>query len=252
MTYKSTRRSKPNTFLRVALAVLLVGGIVFGYFAYRWLTRVSGRGVLLRQFFNNPQSHQDWVIEANDRCGDAPFQMPSTGYIGFVWDDSFRPGHRHQGLDIFSGKDPGLEPVYAAYDGYLTRLGDWKSSVIIRIPDDPLQPGRQIWTYYTHMADRSGESYIAGAFPPGTSEVFVEAGTLLGYQGNYSGDPNNPTGVHLHFSIVRDDGSGNFLNELQITNTVDPSAYLGMPLNANTNPDQVPLCQDEIVGTTGN
>ena len=170
--------------------------------------------------------------------------MPTNGFIGFIWDDSFRPGHRHQGLDMFGLADPGVVPVYAAYPGYLSRLPDWKSTVIIRIPDDPLRPGRQIWTYYTHMADSDGTSYISEAFPPGTSEVYVEEGTLLGYQGNYSGDPNNPTGVHLHFSIVKDDGNGSFLNELAIKNTLDPSPYLGMPLNAKGNPDEVPVCNE--------
>ncbi len=75
------------------------------------------------------------------------------------------------------------------------------------------------------------------------TEVFVPAGTLLGYQGNYSGDPNNPTGVHLHFSIVRDDGGGEFLNELKIANTLDPSPYFNMPLNASTNRDKIPVCE---------
>jgi peptidoglycan LD-endopeptidase LytH len=51
-------------------------------------------------------------------------------------------------------------PVVAAYDGYLTRSPDWKSSLIIRIPNDPLQPNRQIWIYYTHLADANGASLI--------------------------------------------------------------------------------------------
>jgi hypothetical protein len=41
---------------------------------------------------------------------------------------------------------------------------------------------------------------------------------------------------------VLDDGGGQFLNELEIENTLDPSAYLGMPLNAKMNPDTVPVC----------
>jgi murein DD-endopeptidase MepM/ murein hydrolase activator NlpD len=94
------------------------------------------------------------------------------------------------------------------------------------------------------MANDDGSSYILTDYPPGTSEVFIEAGTLLGYQGNYSGDPNNPTGVHLHFSIVKDDGSGSFLNELKIQNTIDPSPYLGMDLNARHNPGEVPGCME--------
>lgn len=154
------------------------------------------------QWLRAPEEHAEWSVQARTRCGEAPFMLPTSGLIGYLWDDSFRIGHHHQGIDIFGGTAAGITPVYAAYDGYLTRLSDWKSSVIMRIPDDPLQPGRQIWTYYTHMADKNGESYIVADFPPGTEEVFVKAGTLLGYQGNYSGSANNPTGVHLHFSIV--------------------------------------------------
>jgi len=221
-----------------------VAMLVSAYFAYRWYTRTGERAAQVFAALGEPGSHPEWEIQAGQRCGDAPFSMPTTGFIGFIWDDSFRPGHRHQGIDIFGRAEPGVIPVYAAYAGYLSRLLDWKSTVILRIPSDPLNPGQQIWIYYTHMAAANGKSYIADAFPPGTSEVYVEEGTLLGYQGNYSGDPNNPTGVHLHFSIVRDDGKGSFRNELKIQNTFDPSPYLGLPLNANENPNQVPVCSE--------
>ena len=138
----------------------------------------------------------------------------------------------------------GITPVVAAYDGYLTRLPEWKSSVIMRVPDDPLQPGTADLAILHPHGSREGSSYISVSdFPPGTTEVFVPAGTLLGYQGNYSGDPNNPTGVHLHFSIVHDDGTGEFLNELKIANTLDPSPYFNMPLNANENRDKIPVCE---------
>jgi hypothetical protein len=93
------------------------------------------------------------------------------------------------------------------------------------------------------MADPQGNSLVSPEFPTGTAEVYVEAGTLLGYQGNYSGDPNNPVGVHLHISVVKDDGFGNFTNELEIKNTYDPSPYFGMSLNANVNHDTIPLCK---------
>jgi murein DD-endopeptidase MepM/ murein hydrolase activator NlpD len=187
-------------------------------------------------------------MQAGQLCGGAPFVFPTDGFPGFLWDDSFRVGHRHQGVDIFGGAEPGVTPVIAAASGYLTRLEDWKSSLIIRLPDDPLQPGRQIWTYYTHLADPQGSSFISPDFPPGTVEKFVEAGTLLGYQGNYSGDPGNPTGVHLHFSIVKDDGKGQFLNELEIRNTLDPSPYLGLPLNARTIGEALPACEEDGSG----
>jgi murein DD-endopeptidase MepM/ murein hydrolase activator NlpD len=223
----------------ILLAVGLVG--LLGYYFLRIAMRPA-RYLKFYEWMRDPQAHADWAIKTGERCGDAPFVMPTDGLVGFIWGDSFKIGHRHQGIDIFGGTDPGIMPVYAAYDGYLTRESDWKSSVIVRVPGDPLQPGRQIWTYYTHMADKNGNSYISAAFPPDTHEVFIKAGTLLGYQGNYSGTPNNPVGVHLHFSIVKDNGSGKYLNELEISNTLDPSPYLGLPLNSKTNADTIPVC----------
>jgi len=194
-------------------------------------------------WIRSPLSNLEWSLDALTRCTPtSPFLFPTDGYVGFLWDDSFRPGHQHQGIDIFTSKKSGDAPVYAAYGGFLTRLPGWKSSLIIRVPDDPLFPGQQIWTYYTHLADTNGNSYIVNDFPPGTSELFVSEGTLLGYQGNYSGTPGHPVGVHLHFSIVRDDGKGSFLNELKIQNTIDPSAYFGLSLNGTTNQDEIPLC----------
>jgi murein DD-endopeptidase MepM/ murein hydrolase activator NlpD len=225
--------------------LLFAGLVVVGsalLLAYRWFTTDSNRNTQVIAWLRDSRAHPEWAVHNGQRCGNAPFFLPTDGFIGFLWGDSFRPGHHHQGLDIFGGGNINETPVIAAYDGYLTRLADWKSSVIIRLPDDPLQPGRQIWTYYTHMADSTGNSFISDQFPPGTAEVFVNAGTLLGYQGNYSGDPDNPVGVHLHFSIVKDDGSGRFRNELEIGNTLDPSPYLGLSLNAQTNSGQIPTC----------
>jgi hypothetical protein len=225
------------------MGVLLVCILVGIYFAYPWLRTRFSRVKRLGEWLNHPAAHQDWAIQAGTHCGDAPFSLPTNGYVGFIWGDSFRPGSQHQGIDIFGGEVAGVTAVVAASAGYLTRLPEWKSTVIIRIPADPLQPGRQIWTYYTHMADQNGTSYISPEFPPGISDVFVEAGTFLGYQGDYSGDPNNPTGVHLHFSIIQDDGKGSFRNELKIENTLDPSAYLGLELNARQNADKIVTCE---------
>jgi hypothetical protein len=98
-----------------------------------------------------------------------------------------------------------------------------------------------IWLYYTHMADPDGNDFIEPAFPRGTRELFVQKGTLLGYTGNYSGNPLNPVGVHLHFSIVLDNGRGQFLNELEFENTLDSSPYLGMAVHIECAPI-VPSC----------
>jgi len=228
------------------VGILLIALVSAGLYLFRMYRPNAARLVSFRTWINDPASHPDWRLSAGTQCGSAPFIFPTDGFVGFLWGDSFRPSHSHQGIDIFAGTDVGITPVIAAYPGYLSRLPDWKSSVIVRVPSDPLQPERQIWLYYTHMADQTGNSFISGEFPAGTSEKFIEAGTLLGYQGDYSGDPGNPVGVHLHFSIVEDDGGGQFKNELEIENTLDPSPYLGLPLNAYENRDQVPLCQPVV------
>jgi murein DD-endopeptidase MepM/ murein hydrolase activator NlpD len=222
------------------LATALIAAGATAYYLYR---PNSARLLAFRTWIRDPESRPEWKVEAGSQCGSAPFRFPTDGFVGFLWGDSFRPGHTHQGIDIFAGTEIGVTPVISAYPGYLTRMPDWKSTVIVRVPDDPLSPGRQIWLYYTHMADEAGDSFISPEFPPGTFEVPVDAGTFLGYQGDYSGDPGNPVGVHLHFSIVEDDGTGKFKNELEIANTLDPSPYLGLPLNGYENRDRVPLCE---------
>ncbi len=181
-------------------------------------------------------ARESLIVSQREACPGAPFVLPADGFIGLLYGSSGGPYSRanpHQGIDIFSSdrKTPGLVPVYAAYDGYITREDDWRSTLIQRVPDDPLQAGRQIWLYYTHMADGDGDDFIVEAFRPGARELFVKQGTLLGYTGNYNG--NSPRGiwVHLHFSIVKDDGAGRYLNELDFENTLDPSPYLGMPVN---------------------
>jgi peptidoglycan LD-endopeptidase LytH len=227
---------------RLILSALVVCGLVAGYFLLRGFPAGGSRTMRVVAWLRNPGQNPEWSMQAGQRCGEAPFLFPTDGYVGFLWGDSFRPGQRHQGIDVFAGTVPGQTPVLAAYPGYLTRLPEWKSSLILRVPSDPLQPARQIWLYYTHLADQNGRSYIIPEFPPGTYEVFVQAGTLLGYQGDYSGDPYNPVGVHLHFSIVLDDGQGRFRNELEIENTLDPSLYFGLPLNARNNRGEIPVC----------
>lgn len=229
-------------FVLITFMVALGTAIIYLYFALR---PDNARRLQVFAWMRNPAAWPDLKMSAGTRCGEAPFIFPTDGLAGFLWDDSFRLGHRHQGVDIFAGTEAGVTRVIAAYPGYLSRLADWHASVIVRVPDDPLNPGRQIWVYYTHLADANGNSFIAADFPPGTVEQFVEAGTFLGYQGNYSGDPSNPVGVHLHISIVEDDGSGRFKNELDIANTYDPSPYFGMRLNAGENSDQIPVCPDE-------
>lgn len=219
------------------LALILVVGVLYVFFT------VQQRSVRIRrigEFFADPSTKADWQVTGGERCGDAPMLIPSTGYLGVGYGDGLPPLYEHTGYDIFSpaGAD-NITPIYSAYDGYLTREADWLSTVIIRHPDfenlsdyADLPDGEQIWTYYTHMASADGSvSFVEPDFPAGTYEVFIPAGTLLGYQGTWSGRQGDPVGLHLHFSIPVSTASGGYTNETRIENTLDPLPFLGLTEN---------------------
>lgn len=220
--------------------VLIIGGLMTAACGYLGLLLYSNTQsdspIYIRRWFNDEAARPELITVSRERCGDAPFILPSDGFIGLLYADPAGPYsvvNRHTGIDIFGDGEPGTVPVYAAYDGYLTRLEDWLSTVIIQ-HEDPLEEGRSIWTYYTHMASRDGEtSFVEAAFPAGTHGVWVEQGTLLGYQGEYSGNSTFPIGLHVHFSIVKSDENGSFMNEARLANTLDPTPYLGLPLHVD-------------------
>lgn len=236
------KKKSSSLFLFFGLILIVILTVVFLYTRFLGSTSNSARWNKYWLWLREGTKLEEATLSAKSTCNDAPFLFPLDGVVFGLWDESYRQGHRHTGIDIFPGTEVGVAPIYAVYDGYLSREIGWKSTVIIRIPSDPLNPSRQIWTYYTHMADKQGNSFISNQFPEGTSEVLIPAGTFLGYVGNYSGNPTNPTGTHLHISIVKDH-NGDYLNELDINNTYDPSPYFGLPLNQNENPDNFPTCQ---------
>ena len=215
--------------LAVIIFLFLLSLTVWVGYAY-----LGGRNGPVFAFIKDPYAHQDWITPSGLQCPNAPFIIPSGGYIGYLYEDVFQLARKHTGIDIFGG-------VGAAKCQYMRlmmvlsrvkRTGNRRS--FLRIPQDPLQPDRQIWVYMTHMADRNGNGLIDQLFPPGAKEVPVKQGQVLGFQGDYSGNPKRPVGVHLHLSIVKDDGTGHYMNETILANTLDPSPYFGMDLNAKT------------------
>ena len=235
-----------KNFIKWLLAVITMLLLCFGFVLLYSYPRLRDRGFI--DYFRH-QQNPDSVDLPRARelvqCPAAPFIMPTAGWVGVLYGDSILGTVNHSGLDIFGLEGNGITPVYAAYDGYLTRLPEWISAVIIRHPQDPLIPGRQIWTYYTHMGDQAGHSYVIDQIPPGTIELPVKQGTLLGYQGDYSRQSWRSIDTHLHFSIVLDNGQGTFLNETDIANTIDPSPYLGMRLNSSC-ADRPPICRADF------
>ncbi len=94
---------KKAVFGLLVFVVIIAAGMIYFYFFARGDT--GNRSNKVGAYIRNPEKYPQWEIHAGETCGDAPFQIPTNGFIGYVWDDSFRPGHRHQGLDIFAGAD---------------------------------------------------------------------------------------------------------------------------------------------------
>ncbi len=236
----------------LVLGVLIVAGLLLLFAACRWLlprysNSRSNSNPVIEQWFTDVSSRPALTTTMNrTTCPGAPFSLPSDGLIGLLWDDPAGPYtiiNPHTGIDVFGDGEPGTVPVYAAYDGLLSRRGDWLSSVIIK-HDDPLQSGRTIWSYYTHMATVDGSrSFIVPAFPPDTIDVPVKRGDLLGYQGEHAGVGRPPIGMHVHFSVVTSEADGTFKNESVIGNTIDPSPYFGMDLNITDLPARPIQCK---------
>ncbi len=215
-------------------AVLLAAAFAATLAANRRMDRIQ----LIRVWIGDPAGHPDWLLEAGRRCPGAVMIWPTAGFVGVGWGDGAPPLYRHTGYDIFSpdGQE-NTTPVFAAHDGYLTREAGWLSTVIIRHPTIDILPADangEIWTYYTHMASADGKmDFISPDFPPGTFEQYVQEGTLLGYQGTWSGDPGRPVGLHLHFSVVKSLPGGGYRNETRIDNTLDPGLFLGTAVDVD-------------------
>jgi murein DD-endopeptidase MepM/ murein hydrolase activator NlpD len=231
------------------LAALLLAGLLTGGLVWRYRHTVVHIARLTWQRWTLPDEPQGIPPTS---CSDAPWLLPTSGILGVLYRDSRVPpystGYLHTGLDIFGAGRENTVPVYAVADGLLTRLPGWKSAVTIQ-HDDPLRPGKVVWSYYSHMAGASGKSYIVEDFPPGSAGVPVMAGQLLGYQGVWSGHPLKPGWMHLHFSVVRAAADGSFLNETVLENTLDPSPYLGIIGNADSgHPNWQPMrCRGGIL-----
>ncbi len=211
---------------------LIISGLILSLIllARTWL---NPRNREFATWATGNENERATLIAERDPCAKAPFILPAEGYIGLFWNDPRSPysqSRRHQGIDIFINEQPGTQPVYAVADGFIYREADWVSTVIQRIPSDPLQPGQQIWVYYTHMADAQGNDFIEPQFERGVTEVPIRQGELIGYVGNYDGNVPSRIWTHLHLSVVKD-SDGTYLNEYFIDNTLDPSPYFGTGLD---------------------
>lgn len=121
----------------------------------------------------------------------AAFCIPTTGTVS----DRFRPGHG--GVDIASGLNPGVAPIYAAYAGRVVYRGTMNSGYSLDVAvavNHGLMNGVYVMTQYHHMGHGSTSYVVVNVGD------WVEQGQLVGYQGDYP-EPET-SGVHLHFGVA--------------------------------------------------
>lgn len=112
--------------------------------------------------------------------------------------------------------------------------------------DDPLRPGEKVWTVYANMISASGlDFYIDEQFPPGSTDMPVVSGQLLGYQGDWGGRPYWPVWPHLNFSVVQAEKDGSFPEVISTENTLYASDYLGILIDPDRSGLQTFKCFDE-------
>ena len=78
--------------------LVLLGGILVFLFVliagiYYFVIRADtgSRSANVMEWIKHPLDHPDWSIRAKERCPEAVFSMPTSGFIGFLWDDFFAP-----------------------------------------------------------------------------------------------------------------------------------------------------------------
>lgn len=112
--------------LIIILIILLgVAGCYLAYRAFSYLRYLNDpRSQSFMQWATGSATDRaDLITVQRDSCPGAPFILPTDGFIGLLYEDPRGPysnRNPHQGIDIFSDTDPGLTPVYAAHDGYVT------------------------------------------------------------------------------------------------------------------------------------
>src|SRR5688572_435012 len=166
-----------------------------------------------------------------DACPSGEWRLPTDGLFGIQW--------MKGGIDFFGRGNAGKIPVYAVADGLLTRQPDWVDSVAI-LHDDPLHPEKKVWSFYGGMAAPNGtDTYVLSDFPAGTTNVPVQSGQLVGYQGAWSGNPPWPKWVHMSFAVIDSPEQNTFPEKVTPEITLDPVPYLGLTVekgNENLQP----------------
>lgn len=193
-----------------------------------------------------PKDFNNEIYPINRACTGAPWQLPTDAHMGMFW-------YNRQLLMMGAGHT-GQVPVYAVADGMLYQFPEWKASVAIQ-HEDPFTPGKKLWSFYGGLAPAfdAENNYIVDHFL-GLKGVPVNAGDLIGYQGQWLG-PTQETWVHVRFSLLPAEEDGRFPESLMPIDdfsaelpSIDQQASLGLDVPISLT-EFTGLPQSNIFGT---
>jgi hypothetical protein len=144
-----------------------------------------------------------------------------------------RPNHFHAGIDIRAASKAGDEPIYAAAEGYVSRIkvaaGGYGNALYIAHPNGYTTVYAHLERYSNKLAEYiRSEQYAREQFEidvnPTPGALAITAGELVGMMGN----SGHSFGKHLHFEI-RDSQTEETINPLlfglSIPDNVKPQFY---------------------------
>ncbi len=167
---------------------------------------------------------------ASPSATSASFMWPTTGYIGYIYNQPTSGGALHNGIDFWTstkcdnnGNSRG-NPVYPPHAGQITMVYATADGIQdgIRIKHSDLE---NVWTHYWHLADYdTRDSHISSGIRL-WDQVTTE--TLLGYQGTLMrsdshGNSIQKTCVHLHLTVANGDRDAAH---------IDPTFFFGVRLD---------------------
>ena len=73
--------------LFVIMLVAIMAAI--SYFVFRSYAQPRIHFSRLWQYWNDPERYSLWGVKAGERCGEAPFLIPTDGFVAFFWGDRY-------------------------------------------------------------------------------------------------------------------------------------------------------------------
>ena len=176
-------------------------------------------------------------VSAPSECSAGAWPLPTRATMGYRYENGW--------LSLYGAGPEGTVPVVAVAPGEVFRPEGFPEGSLAVIHEDPKNPAKRVILYYTEMQSyRKGEPLISEKIPLGATSLGVTAGETLGYQGMWSGRPNQQDWLHVTLGIAPYDSQ--FLEETGKLEDklVSPAEYFGIQLDPDSRHVKPVICSE--------